>query len=211
MVILIMTQPNENSKPVTAIKRSIEVTEGITLDALEFPDGSYGFTLTSVAKAIGYSKQWISDVSTLKRNQTVKALEGLGFIVSAIGQAVIKESNYKGTLNARVINLEQFEAFLDYGVQQGKSQAIALNKAFRRYALLDLLDATFDRPAKSKAEKLDGFKSLVKQFYSAIAIEYNKTGQWLIEDQEDAEQIEDQQRFLYPELYDEDSNENSGF
>lgn len=174
---------------VKAKRAIVLIGDGISLEALMMPSGEFRLTTTSVTSAIGFTKSWASNVFTGSRPTVLKALQGMGFnVFTDIEEVVIDDSNFRGTLKAKTIDLDGLDVLLDYAVKQGKPQAIALNRALRRETLIDIIGDAFNLPERTRKERV---KNFILEFARQLTRE-----DWLEMDRDDVRMIEEQLRFV---------------
>ena len=177
-----------SDRTIKAKRATIEICSNVQLEALEMPDGEFRLSLTSAAEAVGFTRQWLSLVTTAKRPETVKALEGKGFRRQHILLTRIEKKGRGGASSVKSISLNDFDAILDYGVEQKNPKAIALNRALRRVTLIDLIRTEFGYGQMTVEEK----RAIFYKTYAA-SLSYED---WLEMDREDIRMIEEQLRFI---------------
>lgn len=175
---------------IVKVKRAIVlIGDGISLEAVMMPNGSFGLTLTSATHAIGYVKSWATNMFTGARPRVLEALTSRGFnVFTDVQKVIIDDPMFKSDLKAKAINLDTFDILLDYAVEQKKPQAVALDRALRRNTLIDLIHEAFHLPERTRKERVESF---IKEFARQLSYQ-----DWIDMDREDVQLIEEQLAFV---------------
>jgi len=174
---------------VKAKRAIVLVGDGISLEAIMMPNGSFRLTITSAAQAVGYTQSWLSNAISGRRPAALKGLQDKGFnVISGIVPVSIEDPAFRSNLKAKTIDLDGLDALLDYAVEQGKPQALALNRALRRNTLIDLMHEAFRLPERTRKERVECF---IKEFARQLTKQ-----DWLDMDRDDVRMIEDQLAFV---------------
>jgi len=174
---------------VKAKRAIVLIGDGINLEALMMPSGEFRLTITSAANAVGLTQAWLSNVISGRRPTALKSLQDKGFdCISGIVPVVIDDPLMRKNLKAKTIDLDNFDALVDYGVEVGNPKAKALNRALRRETLIDLIGAAFRLPERTRQERIDHF---ILEYARQLTRE-----DWLQMDREDVAMIEEQLAFV---------------
>ncbi|MGL5062074.1 MAG: hypothetical protein ACRC62_19040, partial [Microcoleus sp.] len=111
---------------IRAERATVTFFDGLTVDGYKMPNGEFRVGLAGASRAVGYEREWLSDVVSLKAPRTAKTLQGLGFTENT--QKVSAQSEQGNLYEDRTINLDDFNSCIIYAVQQGRKAAIALNR-----------------------------------------------------------------------------------
>jgi hypothetical protein len=136
---------------IRAERATVEFFDGLTVDGYRMPNGEFRVGLAGASRAVGYEREWLADVVSMKAPRTAKTLQGLGFTDNI--QKVSAQSERGNLYEDRTISLDDFNSCIIYAVQQGRKAAIALNRAFTKLALVDFFRDAFGEPPLSIAEK----------------------------------------------------------
>ena len=130
------------TQTIKAIRAKIVFCEGLEVDGYQMPNGEYRVGLSSASKALGYGREWLSDILGFKTPRTAKALQGMGF--SGKIQKVFAQSNQGNSYQDSTISLDDFNHLIAYGTIKGKQKAIALQTALTKIALTDFFRDSFN-------------------------------------------------------------------
>lgn len=157
-------------------RRIVQFTENISVDGYRMPDGEFRVGLAGASKAVGFAGNWISRL-TSREGKTLKALQGMGF-TGYQNEGIVARDDASGASTVNTISLRDFGVLVIHGVQQGKTEAIALNLAFLEMSLSDFFRDAFGEVPLTIDEKR-------KLFYKA----YAATIDWMKEDRKDVESL----------------------
>jgi hypothetical protein len=145
---------------IRAERKTVRFFDGLEVDGYRMPNGAFRVGLPGVSRTLGYDREWLPDAVDMKTPRTAKALQDLGFSenISKVTAQSIQGNPYED----RTISLDDFNCCIIYAVQQNKSAAIALNKAFTQLALTDFFRDAFGELPLTIEEKR-------QQFYEAYA------------------------------------------
>lgn len=201
-----------NSNTVKAVRATVKFAEGIEVDGYMLPNGEFRVGKTSISTVLGYSKMWVT--RKMKQIKEAKEAETLvtsldenkasnpnklvkkkpqtlvtSFIKRFSGE--IKQIEIDGVI-AETLSLEDFRLLIRLADRDGNVQAQGILDSFIDIGIDDFFRLTFGLDQLTLEEKR-------AKFYNS----YVQTLNWYEEDRKEFEAILDQQRFLYPEQFDE--------
>jgi hypothetical protein len=123
-----------------AIRKQVHFASSVAIDAyLVLETNEFRVGMTGASTSLGYGEKWFSNVS-LRRGDTLKALTAMGLSGSSLEVTI---SNHRGSTIAKTISLADYNVLIDYAMEDGKKQAIALNRALRQNDLNNRLCREF--------------------------------------------------------------------
>ncbi len=170
---------NMSDRPIKAKRATISICRNVHLEALEMPDGEFRLSLTSAAEAAGFTRQWLSLVTTAKRPETVKALENNGFSFD-IKETQVAKNGKGGASIVKTISFKDFEAIIDYGVDRNLPKATALKKALLQINLRQLLKEQHQSKVEDFVERF--FPDREKIFPNKTNLKQQKTKGKMVKD-----------------------------
>ncbi|MDJ0579038.1 hypothetical protein [Crocosphaera sp.] len=169
---------------IKAKRATVEFCPGVTVDGYMLPNGEFRVGVTGASRAVGYSKQWLSQVHT-RNGKTLKDLHLKGFTGSR-SEVSVDRDGVSGSSKTSTISLSDFRELIKYAAIVGqKSQALGILDALLDIGIEDYFRLSFGVNQMTLEEKR-------AKFYQTYAATIN----WLEEDREDFNLIEAQQRFL---------------
>lgn len=167
---------------IKAQRATIEYMEGISVDGYMMPDGEFRVGYVGASLALGYKKQWLTQV-LIRRGKTLKALQAEGFTGFSL-DADLDPIN-GGGVKAKTLSLADWQRLKVYAAQDGKQKAIAL-LTFQGYSSdADLFADAFKVARSTDSEKWELY---YKEFAASL--------DWKEEDNDEWSIIDEQERFL---------------
>jgi hypothetical protein len=160
---------------IRAERATIELCDGLSIDAYRMPDGEFRVGVTSASLVAGYAENYLRRLLDQENGTRIKALQDAGFEGKV--EILVRETP-KGDREARTISLKDFHRFLRFADREGKASAAAI------------LDATFEITLTNQIKNGFGEAPLTieetrKIFYSTYAASVN----WLEEDRNDRNEL----------------------
>ena len=157
-------------------RRIVQFTENISVDGYRMPNGEFRVGLIGASKALGFSRKWLPQLLT-RGGSALNALQNIGFTAEQT-EGVVSRDDASGASTVNTISLRDFGVLVIHGVQQGKTEAIAMNLAFLEMSLSDFFRDAFGEAPLTIDEKRE-------LFYKA----YAETINWMKEDRKDVESL----------------------
>ena len=167
---------------IKAQRTTIKYMDGISVDGYMMPDGEFRVGLVGASLALGYAKQWLTQVLT-REGKSLQALQGVGF--TGFSEEIDLDAIKGGGVKAKTISLADWQRLKIYAAQQGKQKAIALLTFQGFTSDADLFADSFNVTRHTVSEKWELY---YKEFAASL--------DWLEEDREDVRLIEEQELFL---------------
>ena len=168
---------------VTRAERStVKFCEGVEVDGYMLPDGEFRVGKVGAAIAIGYAKNYLTEVEK-KSPKQLKALQDAGF--TGLEKSIERDSVKGGGTSASTVSLSDFRKLIIFAASKGKPEAIALLNAIVDVGLEDWFRISFGKEELTLEEKRD-------RACKTIAATMN----WLAEDRREWALIEEQEMFL---------------
>ena len=168
---------------IKAQRATIKYMEGISVDGYMMPNGEFRVGLVGASLALGYAKQWLTQVLTRVGGDTFKSLQGIGF--TGFSEEIDIDAIKGGGVRAKTISLADWQRLKIYAAQQGKQKAIALLTFQGFTSDADLFADSFNVTRHTVSEKWELY---YKEFAASL--------DWQEEDREDVRLIEEQELFL---------------
>lgn len=167
---------------IRAERATVRFCEGVEVDGYRLPDGEFRVGKIGAAIAIGYAKNYLTEVEK-KSPKQLKALQSAGF--TGLEKYIELESVKGGGTSASTLSLADFRKLIIFAASKGKPQAVALLNAIVDVGLEDWFRLAFGQEQLTLEEKRD-------RFFKAYAATIN----WLVEDRKEWAVIEEQELFL---------------
>jgi hypothetical protein len=171
---------------VRAERVDFQIAPGVFLEFYRLPNGEKRIGLTSAAVVCGFKRNYFSRLQSSTPKQ-LEALRGKGFTGYTRPVTVgDRKHGVRGASKAETLSLDDFRAFVRFSAfDLGKKPAMAIADAFMGVAVETIAKQAFGEEALTLAE-----------IRAIICKEYAKTVNWLVEDRDDAREIDQHLLFL---------------
>ena len=156
-----MTQQNDGSEPVKAIRANVQIGS-IEIDGFMLPDGSYRMSQTQAAETIGKPE---INARRFLDSRGIKSLLGQGYTPDSI-EIDAEQLRGQGRFNA--LPLEVVTAYWFYQATQGDKPALALVWALLTESLERRFDNAFN-VTRTEQERDDRLTERIRQFERDLA------------------------------------------
>lgn len=166
---------------IKAQRATVKFCEDIEIDGYLLPDGEFRVGKASIAKALGYSKDWVRRVISgvaLDENKKAETITQSAFSGVALTVEVPSPTNV-GWVKADTLCLKDFRQLVKLAAKRGKPKAEAILDAIIDTGLEDWFRLSFGIEQLTLEEKRD-------RFYKS----YAETINWLEQDKAEVKYLE---------------------
>jgi hypothetical protein len=171
---------------VRAERVDFQIAPGVFLELYRLPDGEKRIGKTSAAIVCGHKKNYFSRLP-LNAPKHLEALRGMGF--DGYTRPVMIERGSvggRGSAKAETLSLDDFKRFAEFSAfDLEKPPAKAIARAFFGVTIETIAKQAFGEEALTLAD-----------IRAIVCKEYAKTINWLVEDRDDAREIDQHLLFL---------------
>lgn len=136
----------------TALKATIKLGAGISIDGYFMPDGSFRYGLAYISRLLGYAENYyrrlLNPRRTEKASKKLKALQVKGFTAYQITVNAPRDEA-SGSTVAHTVSYQDFCILVEYEAETGNQKALALLTASFRELLRSRTQVAFGLPEDS--------------------------------------------------------------
>lgn len=172
---------NETHTTIKAQRATVKFCDGVKVEGYLLPDGEFRVGKASIAKALGYGKDWVRRVISgvaLEENKEAQTLTQSTLSGVALTVEVPSPTNV-GWVKADTLSLKDFRQLIKLAAKRGKPKAEAILDAIIDTGIEDWFRLSFGIEQLTLEEKRD-------RFYKSYAATIN----WLEQDKAEVGYLE---------------------